>query len=468
MGGTEEAEREKEKGNVEYKMGNYRAAVEHYKAAVRLAPNCATYHNNSAACHLLLGQPKEAMAEARLATQLEPGLAKAWGRVGRAALMLGQEEEARRIVAKLYELGLGDDGKEMTTTLEAMEEMRRSAEEALLVGRCQDSLHFASKWLDQAPYCRAAKLVKAESLLLLEDWREAGEEVQSLLKEQPMDVDALHLRALLCYYQEQWKKAEEVWKAVLKLDPDHADARVGLRKGQRLVEEKERGNAAFRVGKYDQALAHYTQALTIDSTHKAIWAKLLYNRATAHSKLGDLSSCVDDCSAALELQPTYSKALHRRAVCHDELNEQENAVRDWSALCTLEPHNGEYKEGLRKAKRAKAELERKDYYALLQVEKTATLDEIKKAYRKEAVRHHPDKHADASEEEKAEHEKKFKDIAEAFSVLSDTKLRWNYDNADGEDEGWEVDEDGNIDSEAIWNQLFGGGLNSSYVVINDW
>ena len=49
-------------------------------------------------------------------------------------------------------------------------------------------------------------------------------------------------------------------------------------------------------------------------------------------------------------------------------------------------------------------------------------------------------------------------------------LRWNYDNTEEEDEtgGWDVDEDGNIDSEAIWNQLFGGGLNSSYVVINDW
>ena len=84
-----------------------------------------------------------------------------------------------------------------------------------------------------------------------------------------------------------------------------------------------------------------------------------------------------------------------------------------------------------------------------QVAKTASLEEIKKAYRKEAVRkfvqclseefklsccwfelnarskvrHHPDKHNDASEEEKAEHERKFKDIAEAFSVLSDTKLR---------------------------------------------
>ena len=63
-------------------------------------------------------------------------------------------------MAKLYELGLGDDGKEvivlsrwmsssichahqMTTTLEAMEEMRRSAEEALLVGRLSPTLLFS-------------------------------------------------------------------------------------------------------------------------------------------------------------------------------------------------------------------------------------------------------------------------------------------------------------------------------------
>ena len=68
----------------------------------------------------------------------------------------------------------------------------------------------------------------------------------------------------------------------------------------RLAEEKEKGNAAFRVGNYEEALGHYTkvgdntkihflkflqlQALTIDSTHRAISAKLLFNRATAHSK----------------------------------------------------------------------------------------------------------------------------------------------------------------------------------------
>ena len=55
-----------------------------------------------------------------------------------------------------------------------------------------------------------------------------------------------------------------------------------------------------------------------------------------------------------------------------------------------------------------------------------------------------------------------------FQIGGDFKFspRWNYDNAEeDDDEGWEVDEQGNIDSEAIWNQLFGGGMNTSYVYI---
>ena len=53
-----------------------------------------------------------------------------------------------------------------------------------------------------------------------------------------------------------------------------------------------------------------------------------------------------------------------------------------------------------------------DYYDLLGVSKQAKQDEIKKAYRKLAVKWHPDKHASKSEEEKKEAEEKFKAIAE--------------------------------------------------------
>lgn len=64
-----------------------------------------------------------------------------------------------------------------------------------------------------------------------------------------------------------------------------------------------------------------------------------------------------------------------------------------------------------------------DYYSILGVSKTATQDDIKKAYRKLALKWHPDKNPDNKEEA----EKKFKEVAEAYEVLSDKSKRDAYD-----------------------------------------
>ena len=63
----------------------------------------------------------------------------------------------------------------------------------------------------------------------------------------------------------------------------------------------------------------------------------------------------------------------------------------------------------------------KDYYKMLGIPKGSNEEEIKKAYRRMALKFHPDKNTDANAEDK------FKEIAEAYEVLSDPKKRVIYD-----------------------------------------
>ena len=98
---------------------------------------------------------------------------------------------------------------------------------------------------------------------------------------------------------------------------------------------------------------------------------------------------------------------------------------------------------------------KRDYYDVLGVGKNADSDEIKKAYRKKAVKFHPDKNPD---DEKAE--EKFKEVGEAFEVLSDDQKRAAYDqmgHAAFETGGGGGFQGGSADPFEIFNQVFGGG-----------
>lgn len=66
----------------------------------------------------------------------------------------------------------------------------------------------------------------------------------------------------------------------------------------------------------------------------------------------------------------------------------------------------------------------KDYYKILGVDKNDGKDVLKKAYKKLALKYHPDK---APEEKKKEYEEKFKEISEAYTVLGDDEKRKQYD-----------------------------------------
>ncbi|KAG8469677.1 hypothetical protein KFE25_006132 [Diacronema lutheri] len=99
-----------------------------------------------------------------------------------------------------------------------------------------------------------------------------------------------------------------------------------------------------------------------------------------------------------------------------------------------------------------------DYYAVLGLQKGASADEVKKAYRKMAMKWHPDKNTDKKEEA----ERRFKQIAEAYDVLSDPNKRETYDRfgeaglkhgAGGMGGGYQF----NGNAEDVFREFFGAG-----------
>lgn len=96
----------------------------------------------------------------------------------------------------------------------------------------------------------------------------------------------------------------------------------------------------------------------------------------------------------------------------------------------IEQDEASVKEIKMKIKKAKVSLKRskrKDLYSILGVGQDASEQEIKSAYRKAALKYHPDRHTNKSDAEKAEAEAMFKNIGEAYEILSNPEKKARYD-----------------------------------------
>lgn len=100
------------------------------------------------------------------------------------------------------------------------------------------------------------------------------------------------------------------------------------------------------------------------------------------------------------------------------------AVKDFQAALEIDESLKRAKDGIERARRLQKQSERRDYYKILNVKKTATKQEIVKAYRKAAQKWHPDAYQG---DEKKVAEKKFIDIAAAKEVLTDPEKRKRFD-----------------------------------------
>ena len=237
-------------------------------------------------------------------------------------------------------------------------------------------------------------------------------------------------------------------------DSRAARALRGLRAA---TKHKAEGNAAYAASDYVRAAAGYSRALEAD-VEGCLRPTLLGNRAQARLAEERYAEALADCHAALALDAGNVKLLLRRAAVHLALKDAVQARYDYAAVLKLEPSCQVARDFLERndaARKAKERAEHADgnyayggggggggsgcgydevdepdefdAYDLLGVARDANAAAIKSAYRKLALKWHPDKHADADEAEREQAEAMFQKVNLANSVLSDPVKKRMYD-----------------------------------------
>lgn len=459
------AEQLKNLANDAYKAKNYKEAVSLYSQAVAQAPSVPTFLGNRAAALMMLGRFAEAIDDCAKAVQLDPTFVKAFMRAGKCHCSLGDLKQAR--LQLRYAIDLEPANSQVD------EELKR-------IGKAECELERAKSLLKEKKYTGtlaslavAARIIgyeetpagvvpfkwralRAEALCGTKQYNEAMKVATDLMRYDANNPDGFFIRAKVLYMQGDNDKCVRHCLEALRVDPDYSQARALLKLARTLENQKEKGNAAFKSGQYAEAVELYSQALDVDPENVNTNAKLYSNRAACQAKLAKYKEAIADCDLALELDPKFTKVYLRRADCRGKLEEWEEAVRDYRAAYDHDRGNADVRRSLKEAEHALKLSLRKDYYKILGVERDASDSEIKKAYRRLALAHHPDKNVGVEN-----NDQKFKEIAEAYDVLSDPQKRRRHDmGADVEDVGGMGGMDGfesNDFMSAFFTQMGGGG-----------
>jgi DnaJ homolog subfamily C member 3 len=214
----------------------------------------------------------------------------------------------------------------------------------------------------------------------------------------------------------------------LKLDPEHKDCFPFYKRVKKIEKFITTAQDAIENNQFADCIEASERVLKNEKEVVMIVFGAKQSLCTCMVKDEQYTKAIGKCGEALEMQKDPS-ILCDRAEAYLGTEMYDDAVHDYQAALELDEHLQRAKEGIERARRTQKQAERRDYYKILDVKRSATKQEVVKAYRRAAMKWHPDNFP--NEDEKKVAEKKFIDIAAAKEVLTDPEKRRQFDN--GED-----------------------------------
>ncbi|KAI6699598.1 hypothetical protein NL676_013922 [Syzygium grande] len=340
-------------GNEDYKNGRFAEALALYDAAISIDPNKASYRSNRSAALTALGRLLEAIFECREAIRIDPRYQRAHNRLATLYLRLGEAEKAMYHYKHSGPEADPEDiakAKRVQSHLSKCTEARKLRDWNTLIKESRCAILAGA---DSAPQIFA---LQAEALMKLRKHQDADE---ALSKGPNFEVEEctkflgpignaglLVVRAQVDLAVGRFDDALEAAQRAARLDSSNKEVNYVIKRARAVAGARYKGNELFKAERFTEACVAYGEGLEHDP-HNSV---LLCNRAACRTKLGQYDKAIEDCTAALNVRPSYSKARLRRADCFAKLEKWEASIQDYEVLAREAPEDEEVSRALLEAK----------------------------------------------------------------------------------------------------------------------
>jgi DnaJ family protein C protein 7 len=483
------------RGNNAYNNGDLTRAEDFYTKGISVVSTAdisgsfiealVLCYSNRATTRLALGKLRECLEDCRRASSLNPNFLKVHIRAGNCHLLFGEADEAIKYFSKCLERGnkvcldrrITIEAADGVQSAKKVVDFTNRAAEYLKVktsDAADNALVVINEALSISRYSEELLELKGEALFLLRKYEEAIQFCERTLDFAEKNFGGIDPKNS-CLRLWRWRLMSKSYfylgkldvaldfiekqEQIKSIDNKNQESSVTLAFTIReLLLRKNAGNDAFQIGKHKEAIEHYTAAISSSVESRPFAAVCFCNRAAAHQSLSQITDAIADCSLSIALDPSYTKALSRRATLHEMIRDYEQAANDLQKLVSILEKQCQDKsqksagivKDLKRTRHRLSIAEEKarrgtplDLYMILGIKSSDSASEIKKAYRKAALRHHPDKagqflarceigddgysYKEIAEKVHSDADRLFKIIGEAYAILSDTAKRTKYD-----------------------------------------
>ncbi|KAG9320269.1 hypothetical protein KVV02_003926 [Mortierella alpina] len=448
-------ERLLDQAKIHLAKGEHLLALQNYDAAIDQDPYNYLAYARRAATYLTLSRNNQALADFTTILDLKPDFYQALLQRGKLYARTGQFEHATQDLKRYLRKHKNDSSAPEVQTLlsnvQSASGALKPAARAMAKGQPDECIQLLDRAILTAPLHVPFRLQRAECHLKKGNVEQTVHDLSSTLTNADTDPKLLRRLSTMTYYSlYQPEQALAQVKRCIQFDPENKQCKALFKKLKGTEKDVHKLNSDLEkkrwagvinkaVGGGDTSLVRAIELetanmenenLAVGKMPKRLQLKVCSAACKAYTETRDKNSSLKWCSKTLSMDGSNLDGLIGRGTAHLLSESYEEAIRDFKkAQEVAGGQDHRIHELLSKAQRLLAQSQQKDHYKTLEVPRSASDREIKKAYRIQARKWHPDTYRGELLPEQVE--KKMAAVNDAYEVLSNPELKARYDN--GED-----------------------------------